>query len=414
MQTTQHVLVDEPEIILTREQDYQTSLLGVVQKFQNSQWLAPLHQREPVWDDNKIRLWVKRISRRDCQPIGVIVTYQLKNGQDSPTFINDGIQRVTATSKFLGNPEYYGEMSTEKANKIVDAYQISVQHRHYASHDDAMQDFQLINAGTALTPYEMCKGVLANLPSYKLIWEPITDSLHTQFDLASSRLTVPKQSRNDRHKQYRVNFAHFVRFLARAKDVSAYTGAASERIDISDISNKRVIEWHLRQQFEKMGDGKIKAEMELFFGLVHRETALLETLWARVNGEEQTISGTLYHWIIDVAIWKRNNGLEYPRWQEFVERLLRNTNGTSVITVPKDRPVTLQQTNLGRLVKVCQILESDLYLGKPGRPTGRKLRKGYDRSHIQPFVFNGDGPTVSEPAGANRSRGAHPIQEEID
>jgi len=390
-----------------------TNLYEIVSQYRRKLLIKPLHQRDQVWDDDKQRHWVDRL-RSDKKIVGCLLTYQLNDGRPSPIFLNDGLQRTLATLKYLDHPELFGD-DVETSEAYCRACMMPIQHRHYESHDDALIDFQLVNLGTHLTPYEFNNGILAYMDSH--VWRDLLQKLHDLLAITSERITQSryKKTRHIQHKYYRHDYGLFYRLMTSDKHVSSYNVAIGT-VDIEETRGKRCIEWMLRLEFEKLGLETARSEFNKFEQLVERETALFEDVWRTTlkRGIDTGISDTLYRWLLDCAIWKRNNRIPHIKWEKFVELLLNISDGKSQVMVPledqKVKSYTLSLSALHYLKGVCEMIGSDFYSGfvsRNHRP--RKLRPGFDNSHFLPVSSNGEGPTFGEPSGRNRARGARPV-----
>lgn len=142
---------------LRQQGDNSWSLGEIVRWFQSGKLLKPDYQRDYVWVLEQEKGWSKSIV--DQSAIGVIVTYQLPDG--GPSYLADGLQRITATLRFLEDPQRYGfKFGTSQAAEYVSAFVVTVQHRIYETHDIAMDAFQRLNKGTALDPFDFWRGVM--------------------------------------------------------------------------------------------------------------------------------------------------------------------------------------------------------------------------------------------------------------
>jgi len=117
--------------------------------------------------------------------------------------------------------------------------------------------------------------------------------------------------------------------------------------------------------------------------------------------------------LLDLAVWRRNNGMQREPHAVFVEKLLARTRGQAQWVQEaedgKRVSVTLNYCHLGLLPKLAELAGMPEFCRPQRRRRGPPLLPGYDNSHFEPFVTNGDGPTFPEPAPQNRSRGAQPV-----
>lgn len=389
------------------------SMWSIVESYRRNFYLKPPHQRERVWDQDKVLGWISRLQNRRSQPVGVIVTYQIDEGKPSPIYINDGFQRISATVEYLDNPSRFGDTPNE-AEQITRACKMPRQHRIYATQDEALLDFQQLNLGTALTALEFCRGVLTYMPRY-LEWEVVLKDLHAILPAAESRVSSRrfKLSRENEHKNLRLNFAMLHRFLSGSAELIDYNVSA-QQIKPREITGKTVIEWQLRNILVSKDIADVQSALAKLSNLVDRETALMEEIWFGQMKKQrgQGLSPTLYRWLIDVAIWRRNAKIPQAVWEDFVSKVLVTSDGRSqIVHFGEQSRYTLNLARITTLKGVCRIVGSDMH---DYRPTKRKpalinLRDGFDESHMLPFAQYGNGETVAESAGRNRARGSRPI-----
>lgn len=407
-----------------QEADENRSLWDLVNDLNRGVLNVPSHQRKFVWKDEQIRGWVNRI-RSKRRPVGAVVTYQIMGEQGAHRYINDGSQRIRATEMFLLDSIKYGACDKERAELIARKVRMPVQHRIYETREDALEDFQLLNIGTSLTPLEFCHGILSYMSGYEAIWKPIFERIHrvvatSSIVLAGKDTTSDESDRLGQHKHKRHNYSLFVRFSSGRTDQFDFKKIGTASIDRASVENKTVVEWLLRLLCEGKGIKAIQQDIEAFSRFVERETATVEDIWRNVRREPGLmLSPTVFRWILDCAIWKRNNEISNAVWESFVSALLTHCQGNTTV-VAADKPdvsETLGLSQMGKIKKICEIIGSDFYDSKvkPLRKTRTVHRRpGYDISHIEPFSLNGEGDVIIEPASRNRARGAKPIADEDD
>lgn len=405
-----HVVLDE--VI-----DSQRSLFDVVMEYDRGLLVKPDHQRDFVWEGPKVKAWIDRIALattdRARKPVGAIVTYQIDDGFPSPRFVNDGSQRIRATLAVLHSPSEFG-YDRDQVEAILRATTIPVQHRLYKNQDDALEDFQLLNMGTSLTPREMCKGILSNHPSYKPSWQPLLTNIHMAMSNLPGGLIqkLDMNNRRQQHKFERHDFSLVVRWFGDGSLTDSRNVSSSE-LRKDQIDAKQVIETELRQTLQGRNSEDLRREIAMIVGHIERQVALYRVLWDELRPDlGRALSPTLFRWLVDISIWARINNIAATEWEVFVRMLLSHTKGTSIVQAPDDirTRVTLALGSVGKLKSVCRIIGSDLYVGKAARKKTRvPILPGFDESHINPFITNGNGPTIPEPASRNRSRGAKGI-----
>lgn len=402
------------QFYLSPEEDMITSLYSIVDDYRNGILLKPPHQRDFIWIKYQRKEWVERLKdRRRRRPIGSIVTYQINNGKPSPIYINDGFQRVNATIEYLNDPSAYGD-TKDDAEMLIRSINMPKQHRLYETQDDALIDFQQVNRGTSLTPYEFCKGILTYMPNYGL-WEPLIDELHQILPFYENRVTKRryKIERIQEHKLFRHDYSFLYRYLTKSKLLLDFTVTLNDTRYMNLQAPSSIIERLLRDELQKYSPEIIQSDLDILRGIVERETANLISILGEMK--LPGISPTLFRWIMDLSIWKRFNNVDNSTWEEFIKKLLESTNGKSMVFELVNGVITrkyvINLAKLSCLRGVSEIVGSNIYLYKKERRKSRKEKPaGFDESHILPFSIYGDGDTIIEPSGRNRSRGSKPIQ----
>lgn len=394
-------------------EDSVMSLYELVSEYDRRGLLVPEHQREFVWSEKQTKAWVDRVIQSQIlRPIGVIVTYQLSDG--SPVFLNDGRQRVHASSLYFSQPEKYGH-TKEYAAEVLRSCRVSIQHRHYPTHNDALTDFQLINIGTHLNLQEFCAGIFTYMENYQTMWYPLFQELQEIMAFASARISAKtKKNRNTDAKYLRDNYASFYRFLSKEKTTKSYDVRGNQP-DYDKIKGKSVVEWWLRDEFEKLGPQEVRHQLGVFRGVIERETSLIEEVWGSVSSKGSGVSPTLFRWLLACSIWKRNNNIPHYRWEDFVKKVLLGSRGKPEVVSKSDphHRAVPGLNDLGNIKTVCGVIDSDLWETARIKRVSKKsmARPGYDSSHVLPLFQHGEGETVFESAGRNRARGGEPIAE---
>lgn len=400
------------EVILKEQTDQPYELGLLVERVERGLIVHPPHQRDFVWTEEKKRAWIARITVPREKAVGCIVTYQIADGHDSPVYVNDGWQRLCATREFKADPTKYG-ISREDADIILSSYSITVQHRHYPSHVEALRDFQGLNLGTSLTPYEFYRGVFTNMPNYEALWRPIIDELHDAMQHNARLCNKPKAIQT--HQLYRHDYALLHRFLADTSDLVSYERLAS--LDVRPSLSPKVVERRLCDLLLTMDPSDVSKQCRRLLQIVSEETALFEEVYTSTDDlHGKVMSHTLYRWLLDIAVWRRASQIPVARWETFVRRLIVWSEGTPSVRDYADekRRMTIGLGQASNLRKVCAFIGSDLWEELPKRPPRSPLiRSGYDVSHVQPFSTHGNGATVPEPASLNRARGAKPMEGEL-
>lgn len=400
------------EAIYYPEEDRVLNLWEIVDLYRRHQILKPPHQRDLVWKDIKRRNWIKRLQDRK-RPCGTVVTYQLTEGADACVYLNDGLQRISTTLEYIENPQNYGD-SVDRAEKITRACTMTLQHRLYKTPEEAVITFQEVNLGTSLTPYEFFKGTLSYLPNHQGI-DRALDKLHRLMPETQNKLIYcrTKVQRERDHCFKRHDYLMLYRFISENKELSSY------RVATKDTQQARLcpaIELMLVPMLKEMAQSELERNIGMLSELVKRETALMETIWFDQLGHPSGsgISITLYRWILECAILRRNCNVSISAWEQFVYRLLDKGKGKAQV-ITDEGHYTVGLGNPSHLKGVCDLIGSNFHdelMSRRKRPHS-SLRAGYDNSHIKPFSIYGNGETIPEPAGINRARGARSIEDKI-
>jgi hypothetical protein len=291
--------------------------------------------------------------------------------------------------------------------------QISVQHRHYPTHDEAMRDFQLINNGTRLTPYELCQGFLKYMPGYRDCWSAFLAELGGSLENSEHRLRAKirnggRQDREQEHKRRRNTLALFHRFLTGETQHSAYLDVSANNVQ-RFVDSKQAIELLLRDALLVAGYEKATQALISFRRFVDLETAFIEEIMREELGPGSALSAVAHRWLLDLAVWRHNNKRSRDDHDAFVRKFLKATKGSSQ-WINDGKGNTLSLSHLGLLPRLSTFAEMpECWMNGQRRRRGQQMLPGYDSSHIEPFVTHGDGPTFPESAPRNRSRGARPV-----
>lgn len=408
MNTRQTKLSDDEYPLVPVSNGREVPLLTLVDQLTDGRLQIPPHQRTArQWDSRKKSSFIRRIQDgRQC--IGCILTYQI--GGRGIVYLNDGLQRLSTAREYLDNPLQYGD-SIEKARDRLNCYSMVIQHRHYRNHDEALLDFQEINQGSHLTAFQFARGVLTYMKDYELYWKPFFEDLHLVLTrqpvlLAKQRGGTTQESR-DAYK--RNDYALFYRFATGEKSLIRYW-SGRKKLSASDVEDKSVLEWKLRIWCESTGIDIARKLLKRFEVMVTEETQLIMTLWKKEEHQGKGIATLLYRGLLDIGIWRRNNDLPYDKWEDFVKKVLANSQGSGLLTDPNDRRrrPRFSQDSPNSLKSFCDAVGSDLYLGKGAarKETIPGILPGLDVSHVKPKSIYGDGDVFPEPAGRNRARGA--------
>lgn len=411
------IALQEPYTAPKPPTDQTVSFQLVLDDFTQGWLRVPPHQRQPdAWDDEKRTEYIRRLreSEHGRHPPGSIATYQIigTDGRPGPIFLNDGLQRLTTLQKLRDAPSHYGMEDAEV--RLLLQQMTSLQHRHYRTDDDAMQDFQLINNGTRLTAYELCNGYLRLMDGYETQWEPLLRQTYEVLQESETRLLRTKRavqrSRQEVHKRRRHTLALFYRFLIEERRPIFYEDVPQSDV-MKWVKKGQIIELRLRDALIDRGVEQVAKVVRQFRSFVLDETALLETLMTQREGGMNP--GT-HRWLLDLAVWRRTNRKTREEHSQFVRVLLAETGGQGAWPYKDHRgnpsTVTLRLSHLGLLPRLAEMAGMPGFCEKKRRQRRPSLMPGYDQSHLEPFSTNGEGPTFPEAAPLNRSRGANPVE----
>jgi len=376
--------------ILHDQANLEISLMELIKRFDSGKLQLPEHQRGSRWNHRKVARWVSRVTGRHINGIdhsyyptkiiGIFLTYQTTQDDVSPIYLNDGSQRLRASIEYLNNPTKFGD-TPEQAEAYLEACLVSVQHRHYPTEYEAIKDFQLINFGTHLTPYEFCKGIFTYMPQYKTVWQPLLDDLHAVVH-ENAQLVVRKPNSRaviTMQKHYRNDYAMFFRYITQQKLVGRDPKVGATRVPYTDIEEGRVIEARLKDAIEKAGPKKARQQLESFSELVNAKTNDIESVWQEITQENTSegITYTNYRWLLEVGIWQEINKIAASKWLDFL-KLALSTGGDSG-RYPTDETgkfnMSVALSALGKLATICNLINSDLcLLDKRRKKTGNSKK----------------------------------------
>jgi hypothetical protein len=399
------LFVKMPEMV---EDNVNTKLTELMGRFHNQELLMPVFQRDFVWSSRKVSEWAETIE--SGKAVGCIVTYQIQGG--GPVFLADGRQRLTATSRYMTNPADYGfPYGPEQARLICASFSVTVQHRIYKNHNEAMLAFQNLNKGTALTMAEFYKGVLclsSDVGEY--LWKTVPEMVDNHIQ---PRAAGNKPQRKTRSSLFRDSLALFFQY------VSDYKGRSFWNSHRTNFHNSG-IEKHLRDYIdnERWGVEIAERKSRTFEQFILEQLIEIDALVEETDQKNKPFSRSVLHWLLHLAIWRKNNGRPVDLYSSFVKRFLLLYIGFSTFSarcVAEDPTkeekfnITTGMGMLTNLQRLCTCFEVDLIDGRK-RIQHANPRPGYNVSHKQPVALYGEGDTIIEPAPRNKARGAKEIE----
>lgn len=369
----------------------------IVADYKAGELTNPDYQREYVWNAKKAAHFLLR-TKRLGHVLGVITTYRLSGG--STNFLQDGRQRVTTLMRAIDRPTEYG--LTKDDVDAIRAAQVSQQSMIYDSHDEARLDFQHLNDGVGLIPYEKYRGDLECDEAGRTLYELVRTKVD---ELSTSVAGISRSSEHSRKKAgqlHRNSLGLFFQYATRHRDLQLY--AKSER-SLNDQIERRVRGW----LNENQDDWRTK--VETFIRTLERVNALLSEKTKAFHAKrwDMTAVRALY----SAHLYCRNVQCHSDVFDELVgwfvaANVTRKTwsaryevdvNGTPT-------PIRMDQVSLRWLERVQGA-------GGPAAVAKKRVKNvvapaGYDESHVTPHADGGT-ETFVEPAITNRARGRQPL-----
>lgn len=406
------------------------TLYDAIGHFLSGLLLLPPHQREKCWPPEKVREYLLTLTA-DAFPPGNFEFYQLilEDGRKSNKYINDGSQRLRAAVEFYNNYKLFG-LSEEDAKDLLINTSYPVTLKVHKTHQEAMRRFQIVNNNLALTPYQKSIGDLIYCQGDRLqgFWGEYIDKLHRIIYDSANRLSItpypPQKSSNYIslvHFRKRHDLSLFYRFLKKEKQlINYYPG---KDIVLQDIGKKtsRYFEYHLAELLSQLDETKANNILAQFENVIDLETALFTKCIDIVGDKEKkegwTITYALHRWLLDMAIYRRNNEVSLSSWQDFIVKFIARSKGKTTIYY-NDSAGTPTRLNVGlslltNIKRICTEVESDLLERAMDKRKSRVdlgiAKTGWQESHQEPFSINGNGETILEPGIINMSRGATSI-----
>ena len=398
---------------LENEGNREFPLSVILDRFDKEQLKLPGFQRDFIWQEPKIFGWATSIRSRSA--IGVIVTYQIVDsggsveGFDFPIFLNDGRQRIGASFAILENPEAYGFASYEEAIAIMGAFSITVQHRQYKDHDEALKQFQALNQGTAATPADFYKGELTNQQNGMYIYKQVLVTLE-ELSMQIQRPWRATPGYETESKFNRDSLAQFYQYALPFKGTEFWS-VAKRDVNTAQGKSSRSIEALVAAHIAGKSKSEIDDMVVKFKSFASQQVAMMRQILTSTRTEGIGVSGSMFRHLLHFTTWRKNNGLGVDFQEKYLRVVFEKTPKlNTVMYLPDDengpRNVVLSLQNLRSVGKIC-----DSYGIK--NPMTRKRRKrnnitlpGWELSHTEPYITHGDGDTFVESAPLNRARGA--------
>jgi hypothetical protein len=397
--------------------DSSVNLWEMVADFRENRLVPAPHQREFVWEVAKSKDYARRW-QEERDPIGVFATYQLNDTGDLTLYLNDGLQRLSTCVDMLKDPVKYEFAHATQVENLFRAIVVTRQHRRYNNLAEAWRDFQDINRGTVPTAREYYRGFLTNLPDWKVVWESRYEQLINIVKSSLLRLrTKPSKSRPTIHKQERHSVSLFYRLVTDEKALKSYPIAQTNYS--SHVPDSIAIEFLMATYFKTAHPSQVDSALKRFETLVASEIEMFRwTFDEELKMTRYPFNETVARWLLDAAIWRRNNEIPIEPWKIFLAKFLQRCEGSVVFPNFKD----------GRRTTVCglsRIKDFELYskgLGCDVHEVDKWKRKsrntrntppGMHISHVHPIATHGESDDVFlEPAMLNLQRGDKDVSDD--
>ncbi|OQY46555.1 MAG: hypothetical protein B6242_07465, partial [Anaerolineaceae bacterium 4572_78] len=351
---------------IIKESDSLHPLFYIVQDFRKGKLKIPEHQREQAWSDEKILLWIERITGQvgegllSGRPLGAIATYTIIGDANRTVWLNDGLQRLTASRLYVDNPEQFGHTS-DKAEQYLKEYEIVVQHRYYLSHEVAMIEFQLMNNGTHLTPHDFYKGIIAYMPHYQSFWCSHFKWLHQAIEAQSQRIIskAGKVKYSTIHHRRRHDYLLYHRWLAKNTDVMRILSFNQGAIDFVAVKHGKVLEQLLVKNLQNLGQDKASQALDRFKRFIIKQTDLVKLTYEKLQPRQKKLPLTIYRWLLEVAVWQHQcHDLTEDDWQTFVHDFLKYRVDRQKTPSSENKPknVSPRLGSLHKVYDVCQTI----------------------------------------------------------
>jgi hypothetical protein len=370
----------------------------IVADYRTGELTNPDYQREYVWSLKKATHFLRR-TKKLGHVLGVITTYRLSGG--TTNFLQDGRQRVTTLMRAIERPMDYG-MKKEDADAIRLA-QVSQQSMVYESHDDARLDFQHLNDGVGLIPYEKYRGDLECDEYGRSLYEMVRVKVD---DLSTGMAGISRSTEHSRKKAgqlHRNSLGLFFQYATRHRDLQLY--AKSER-NLNDQIERRVRSW-LNEHLDEW-----RPSVEGFIRTLERVNAILrdKTKDHELRRWDMTAVRAMYA----AHLHCRNAGCTSDVFDALVEWFVSANSSRKAWPARfevdvKGSPQALRMDQVS-----IRWIERVAGLGGPSVVAVKRVKKinapaGYDESHVVPHA-DGGVETFVEPSVTNRARGRNAVE----
>lgn len=374
-------------------------VVDIVTAFNNEELRVPSYQREYCWSGSKPKHFLERTITLG-HVLGVITVYGLKGV--NVEYLQDGLQRITTLSKAIANPDLY-ELCEDDVISLKKA-SVSYQSVTYDSHDVARQDFQYLNDGIGLVPYEKYRGDLERDNDGKKLYEDVREKTRNLVLKVSGESQASKRGRKLSGQLHRNALGLFYQCVSGHTENQIY--AISERC-LGNQIERRVRSW--------LDENILTWQQSVtdYIRALERVNALLET--ATKSYPAKRWDSAVIRGFYAAYFYNRNTNSTIDKFRDLIEWYVRQNESRKkwnsrfdVFYEDKQNPFRIDQVNLKWLSRVQK-------LGGPALEPFRRVKKilvpaGYNESHLMPHADGGE-ITFPEPAMLNLARGREPVSE---
>lgn len=378
--------------------DTNVELLYLVERYQRKELIPPPHQRSAdAWNRKRQFDWVDRCRKTlegQPAPLGIVCIYSLTTEKCEKEYLNEGLQRISTSLLALREPSLFS-FNERTIKTILQQTTIHVQHRMYATHAQASEDFVLVNHGTLLEPAEKHHHLLVYSEKWD-IWESEIERWRTAIERVVFGWTNSTTRRPDVLMRKRMNYQLFcIAHEQRPKSFGNKDQLERILVDCMNKSNSEILTGHIKK-LESYGAQILHAWR------VHCE---------KDGGITRNMQEGLARWCLGIMFLYRDTWSPYE-WQKFFLKLLAKTNGTATLNYidehGKPKHISLAR-KLGGFNTVCKQIGIDQPSSHPERirtEIHKTLRPGYQGDHRKSFVDNGEGPVDPLPGALNAAKNA--------
>lgn len=396
----------------------------VLREIRSDELVNPFFQREFVWTARKQQEFID-YTLKTGQLSAPVHTYCVSGSLTR--YLKDGRQRLTTLQRAIENPTAFGLTSTHA--ELLSNIGVHIMHRQHVDHNEAMIDFQNLNKGTGLLPYDLWRGELVNTEVGKHVYAKVRSCVvHVTAKLAGKDVIKTDNmaaegggGRKRNGQLHRGALALFYMWAAEKPTIdnilthNNYDKAAQPEVLVAKLISSK--NWTIADA---------DREIQKFYDYLEAIVALVSRLVAARGGgfteqnklwEIQAVraifnAGVFIHLrddvpktlLADVVNWYLKHAAGFDTW-------ISRFDYESRILPGQKEECRMSQHNLYWLREAAAVfgVDIDRKRSKKKNKTGVRGKKGCDESHTTLPASEGGTETVVEDAITNRSRGAKPM-----